>query len=220
MASKEEIRTWILNKIEKENFPLRDKNEFSQLRKLCMQELKLGRGHYGMINETFLDILREKNIVIADLEPSGMIGNLKINLVKAEPIAEPSNQITLPIQPQQTQPILEKIEKQPLPPSVEESNKAAFRELFSLVADIYLATGIVKFKDAPKMSLEEMTAEEFQKKVNYFGDRVGSFCYRHGIQAPLAIEVIALAGAAFIIFGLPIVKKLLMPKEEIKPESP
>ena len=220
MTSKEEIRTWFLNKIEKENFPLRDKNEFSELRKLCMQELKLGRGHYGMINEIFLDTLREKNIVIADLDSSGMIGNLKINLVKIEPIPEPSNPITSPTQPQQTQPILEKIEKQPLPPSVEESNKAAFRELFSFVTDIYLATGIVKFKDAPKMSLEEMTAEEFQKKVNNFGDRVGSFCYRHGIQAPLAIEAMSLAGTGFVIFGLPVVKTLFMPNEESKPESP
>ena len=107
-----------------------------------------------------------------------------------------------------------------MPPSVKESNIAAFQELFSFVADIYLATGIVKFKDAPKMSLEEMTAEEFQKKVNYFGDRVGSFCYRHGIQAPLAIEAISLVGTAFIIFGLPIFKKLFMPSEESKPESP
>jgi len=219
MVSKEEIRTWFLNKIEKENFPLRDKNEFSELRKLCMQEFKLRRGHYGMINETLMDILREKNIVVADLDPSGIIGNLKINVVKVEPIAEPSNPITSPIQPQQTQLILAKIEKQPLPPSVEESNKAAFRELFSLVADIYQTTGIVKFKDAPKISVEEMTAEEFQKKVNDFGNRLGSFFYRHGIQVPFVIDAISLAGRGFTIFGLPIVNSFFMSSEEAKPVS-
>lgn len=204
MVSKEEIRTWILNKIEKENFPLRDKNEFVELRKLCMQEFKLGRGHYGMINETLMDILREKNIVVADLDPSGLVGNLKIIVPKAEPRPEPSEPIAPPTQPQETQPKLERIEKQPLPPSVEQSNQAVFREFFELVGEIYMELGIVKVKDSPKLTIEEMTVEEFNKKVNDFGDRVGSVCFRHGIEAPFAIEAMSLFGSAFIIFILPI----------------
>jgi hypothetical protein len=219
MVSKEEIHTWILNKIEKENFPLRDKNEFSELRKLCMQEFKLGRGYYGMINKTILDILREKNLVIADLDLSDTIGNLKINLVKAEPITEPSIPIIPPTQPQQTLQELEKIERQPLPPSVEESNIAIFQELFSFVGDIYTDLGIIKVKDVPKMTVKEMTNEEFNKKLNEFGRRVGSFCYRRGIEAPFIMGLISLIGSGFLIFGLPIVKTLFMPNEESKPES-
>lgn len=219
MASKEEIRTWILNKIEKENFPLRDKNEFSGLRKLCMQEFKLGRGHYGMINEVFLDTLKEKNIVVVDLDPSGVVGNLKIIVPKVEPKLEPSEPIVTPTEPQQTQPELEKIEKHPLPPSVEESNKAVFRELFSFVGELYMELGIVKVKDPPKLTTEKMTVEEFNKKVNDFGDRIGSFCYRHGVRAPFAIEAMSLFGAGFNIFGLPIVNSFFMPSEESEPES-
>jgi len=219
MTSKEEIRTWFLNKIEKENFPIRDKNEFSELRKLCMQEFKLGRGHYGMINEIFLDTLKEKNIVVADLDTSGLVGNLKIIFPKAEPKPEPSEPIASPTQPQQTQPELEKIEEQPLSPSVEESNKAAFRELFSFVGELYMELGIVKVKDSPKLTIEEMTVEEFNKKVIDFGDRIGSFCYRHGVQAPFAIEAMSLFGAGFNIFGLPIVNSFFNSSEEAKQES-
>jgi len=219
MTSKEEIHTWFLNKIGKENFSPRDKNEFSELRKLCMQEFKLGRGHYGMINEIFLDTIKEKNIVVGGLDPSGVIGNLKIIVPKAQPKPEPSEPIAPPTEPQQTQPELEKIEKQPLSPSVEESNKAVFRELFSFVGEIYMELGIVKVKDSPKLTIEEMTVEEFNKKVNDFGDRIGSFCYRHGVQAPFAIEAMSLFGAGFNIFGLPIVNSFFNSSEEAKPES-
>ena len=103
--------------------------------------------------------------------------------------------------------------------SIEESNKAAFRELFSFVVELYMELGIVKVKDAPKLTTEEMTVQEFNKKVNDFGDRVGSFCYRHGVQAPIAIEVMTLFGAGFNIFGLPIVNSFFISSEEAKPES-
>jgi hypothetical protein len=218
MTSKEEIHTWFLNKIEKENFPIRNKSEFSELRKLCMQEFKLGRGHYGMINEIFLDTLKEKNIVVGDLDPSGVIGNLKIIVPKAEPRSEPSESILPPGEPQEVQPELEKIEDKPLPASVEESNKAVFRELFSFVGELYMEFGIVKIEDPPKLTTEKMTREEFNKKINDFSDRMGSFCFRHGVQAPFVIDAMSLVGRGFTIFGQPIVKTLFKPSEESKPE--
>ena len=219
MTSKEEIRNWFLNKIKKENFSPRDKNEFSGLRKLCMQELKLGRGHYGMVNEIFIDILKEKNIVVTDLDPSGVVGNLKINILKSEPKFEPSEPIAIQAALEETQLELEKIEKHPLPTYVEESNKAVFREFFRVVGELYMELGIVKVKDSPKLTTEEMTVEEFTKKVNDFGDMISSFCYRHGVQAPVAVEAMSFFGAGFNIFGLPIVNSFFISSEEAKPES-
>jgi len=91
--------------------------------------------------------------------------------------------------------------------------------MLSFVGEIYQAMGIIKVKDAPEISVEEMTSEEFQKKLNDFGDRLGSFFYRHGIQVPFVIDAISLAGRGFTIFGLPVVNRFFMPSEEAKPES-
>jgi len=87
------------------------------------------------------------------------------------------------------------------------------------VYKIKLNLQIVKVKDPPKLTTEEMTAEEFNKKINDFGDKIGSLCYRHGVKAPFAIEAMSIFGAGLYIFGLPIVNSFFNSSEEAKPES-
>ncbi len=223
MVSKEEICSWFSNKTEKENFPITDKNDFAELRRLCMEEFKLGRGHYGWINKIFSEMLKEKNFVVVGLNPSTEVGNLQINVPPP-----PNKEVIVASDPESIDALKDlpepgemQITEQPRPPldiSVLKANQETLKEGFKFIGDIYAGLGIIK-GNSSIMKIQDMTTEQFNKESDKFAERFGSFLYRRNIPVPWVIELTSLLATAVLLFVIPAVRRFLMTSEESKPEK-
>jgi len=214
LVSKTEIYDYLINKIEKEGFKLVDENSCKDLRKICMTDLKLGDGHYGIVKKVFNQLLKEKNLSISGLNPSKTVGTLEFKVPPAPESTKQPEQAPAPESTKQPEQAPAKEKPVLTPEQVLKNNQEAFREIFGFVGDIYGQLGIIKGK--PDMKIAEITEEDFKKRSGDYADRVGSFCFRHGFEIPMILEVLALAGTGIALFILPLINTFFMKTKEPK----
>lgn len=227
------VKTFLLRKIEAEGYKIIDKASHDDLKKICMVECNVKRGSADIVNNSLKQIMKDKNIAIAQINPSKQIGDVKLNVPTPEPQTTPASATaSTPVQPipaptinpitpiespvQQVPTIIKTPEDQQkiLDPKIDKMNQETFKGCFDFIGQIYASFGFIKGKG--KINYKDMTAEEFEQESDKLAERAGNFCYRRGIEIPMVVEAITIIGTAFVIFGIPLISTLLMKTEKVE----
>lgn len=201
-----------------EGYQIVDIESYSKLRKMAMQELKLGDGHYGVTNKALNQILKERNIVLPNIRSTETLGSFRIETEKPDipeptpaPITDLPERLELVTAPaQQTAPII-----------WDESKKKEYESTMQSVFGDFLGTVYIKFGiiegDEPKQ--EKMTIEQFKKEANDFGTKVGDCCYNHHVNLPMWIELLGLISIGFMVFVMPVINQLFFKMKLVEPDK-
>lgn len=225
------VRNFLLTKIEAQGYKIIDKASHNDLKKLCMTECNVKRGSADIVNEALKKIMKEKNIAIAEINPSKKIGDILLKVPTPEqpttPASSTATTLTQPIIPQPPVPTItpmSSFQQSPVPtittpdqkkildPQVDKMNQETFKGCFDFIGQIYSSFGFIK--GTGKIDYKDLTAEQFKTESDKLAERAGNFCYRRGIEIPMVVEAITILGTAFVIFGIPLITTLFMKTEK------
>ena len=102
-------------------------------------------------------------------------------------------------------------ERPPLPAEKKESYKRLFKKGFSMPANMMVQLGFVEGELQP-----EEKPKSFTEQVDEFAEDLAVYCFENNIPLPPMIELIAILASGAMIFGVPIITKVMGMKKDKK----
>lgn len=208
----DKVKQFFIEKIN-QNFEVKDKDTFSQLRKMAMDSFHLSGGWRQKTKQILEDVLKEKNIQLAiEKKPEGIKATLVREEIQAQqPTQQPSPHGTLPKPESKQEPTQQSQQRIQLTESDKQAYEVMFKTGFSFLTDIYVKFELIQVKDHEIK--EKLTLEEYKNDTDKLAAAWSDYCYRNNIHLPKYLELIILCVATGAIFGMPVINVLVFGKK-------